>query len=331
MNAQSNSPRLPSGLSTRRLGNSNLSITSVGFGAWAVGGGDWQFSWGPQEDKQSIHAIERAIDLGINWIDTAAVYGLGHSEEIVARALKNVPIKPYVFTKCGLRWDGDKKIYRRLRRSSVREELEASLRRLELEAVDLYQIHWPEPEAEIEEGWEALAELKEEGKVRYIGVSNFSVEQMRRVQKIAPITSLQPPFSLVNPAASGELLPFCEAHNIGVIVYSPMASGLLSGGMSAERVKSLAADDWRRRAPAFQQPELDRNLRLAEKLAEIGNRHEVSAGVIAIAWTLHHGAVTGAIVGGRSAEQVEGTIAAATLRLTGEEFAEIEEFRRSNG
>ncbi len=313
----------------RRLGGSDLSITSIGFGAWAVGGGDWQFSWGRQEDSESIAAIERAIDLGINWIDTAAVYGLGHSEEVVARALKNVSKRPYLFTKCALRWDGHKKIYRSLAAKSVREELEASLRRLQVEVIDLYQIHWPDPDPEIEEGWEELAKLKQEGKIRYLGVSNFNVEQMKRALKIAPITSLQPPFSIVNPAAASEILPFCKAQGIGVIVYSPMASGLLTGKMTAQRIKDLPEDDWRRKAPQFLEPKLSRNLGLAELLREIGHAHNVEPGVVAIAWTLHNPAVTAAIVGARSAKQVDGTFPAANFRLTEQEFAAIESFRIS--
>jgi aryl-alcohol dehydrogenase-like predicted oxidoreductase len=311
------------------LGNSDLKITPVGFGAWAIGGGDWQFAWGPQEDKESVAAIERAIDLGLNWIDTAAIYGLGHSEEIVAQALKNISNKPYVFTKCSMLWDSDRKIYRSLKRESVRAELEASLRRLKLDVIDLYQVHWPNPEAEIEEGWETLAKLKEEGKLRYIGVSNFSVAQMERVQKIAPITSLQPPFSLVHPGVADEILPFCKRNNIGVIVYSPMASGLLTGKMTAERIQNLPEDDWRRKAPQFNEPNLTRNLELTELLRAIGQKHGVEPGVVAIAWTLHNPAVTAAIVGARNPQQVEGIVPAAAFRLTDEEFAQIEEFRKA--
>jgi aryl-alcohol dehydrogenase-like predicted oxidoreductase len=311
-----------------QLGNSDLQITSLGFGAWAIGGGDWQFSWGHQEDKDSVAAIERAIDLGLNWIDTAAIYGLGHSEEIVAQALKNVSKKPYVFTKCSMLWNENRNIYRSLKRDSVRAELEASLRRLKLDVIDLYQVHWPNPDEEIEEGWEALAQLKEEGKIRYIGVSNFSVAQMERAQMIAPITSLQPPFSLVNPAVADEILPFCKRNNIGVIVYSPMASGLLTGKMTAQRIQNLPQDDWRRTAPQFNEPNLTRNLKLAEFLRGIGQKHGVEPGVVAVAWTLHNPAVTAAIVGARNPRQVEGTIPAATFRLSGEEFAQIENFRK---
>jgi aryl-alcohol dehydrogenase-like predicted oxidoreductase len=313
----------------RQLGNSDLQITPVGFGAWALGGGDWQFSWGHQEDEDSVAAIERAIDLGLNWIDTAASYGLGHSEEIVGQALKNIVKKPYVFTKCSQLWKEDRIIYRSLRRDSVRGELEASLRRLKLDVIDLYQVHWPNPDEQIEEGWETLAKLKEEGKVRYIGVSNFSVAQMERVQKIAPITSLQPPFSLVHPGVADEILPFCERNNIGVIVYSPMASGLLTGKMNAERVRNLPQDDWRRKAPEFNEPNLTRNLKLTELLQTIGRKHGVEPGAVAIAWTLHNPAVTAAIVGARNPAQVEGTVPATTFRLSEQEFAQIEEFRKA--
>lgn len=329
MTSTTASPETAGTLPLRRLGNSDLHITPVGFGAWAIGGGDWQYSWGPQEDSASIRAIERAVELGINWIDTAAVYGLGHSEEVVAKALKNIPRKPYVFTKCGIRWGSDRHVYRTIRRASIREEIEASLRRLQVETIDLYQIHWPEPDPEIEEGWETLAQLREEGKVRHIGVSNFSVEQMKRAQKIAPITSLQPPYSLVNPAVEAEILPFCEANDIGVIVYSPMASGLLTGKMTAERIQRLPADDWRRRAPQFNPPHLERNLKLAELLQEIASAHGLEAGVAAIAWTLRSSAVTAAIVGARSPEQVSGTAPAAVFRLDNQELARIEDLRRA--
>jgi aryl-alcohol dehydrogenase-like predicted oxidoreductase len=312
--------------SLRTLGNSDLKITPIGFGAWAVGGGDWQFSWGPQDDNDSIAAIHRALDLGINWIDTAAIYGLGHSEEVVGRALKSTSHKPYVFTKCSMRWHEDRSIYNSLKANSIAEEVEASLRRLGVEAIDLYQVHWPNPDSEIEEGWEALAKLREQGKLRWIGVSNFNVEQMKRAQKIAPITSLQPPYSMLRRAIEEEILPFAKANNIGVINYSPMVSGLLTGKMTAARVAALPADDWRRRAVEFNEPRLSRNLRLVELLREIGSAHGVTPGVVAVAWTLHHPAITAAIVGGRNAKQVEETAAAITFRLAEEEFARIGQF-----
>jgi aryl-alcohol dehydrogenase-like predicted oxidoreductase len=317
--------------SLRTLGNSDLHLTPIGFGAWAIGGGNWEFAWGPQEDSESIAAIHRALDLGVNWIDTAAIYGLGHSEEVVAQALRGYSgSRPYVFTKCSMRWNADRSIYRSLKSPSVREEVEGSLRRLQAETIDLYQIHWPNPEDEIEEGWETLARLKEEGKVRWIGVSNFNVAQMERVQKIAPITSLQPPYSMLRRAIEQEQLPFAQTHAIGVINYSPMVSGLLTGAMTAVRVAAFPQDDWRRRAVEFNEPRLTRNLRLVELLRTIGNDHSVSPGVVAVAWTLHHPAVTGAIVGGRSGKQVEGLAPALNFRLGEAEFARINSFLESN-
>src|SRR5450755_2961467 len=300
---------------TRTLGNSDLQLTAIGFGAWAIGGGNWEFAWGHQDDD-SVAAIERALDLGINWIDTAAIYGLGHSEEIVARAIAGRSQKPYIFTKCSMRWDADRSIYRSLSAKSVQEELEASLKRLGVDTIDLYQIHWPNPENEIEEGWETMARLKEQGKVRYIGVSNFNVAQMERVRKIAPITSLQPPYSLLNRKVETETLPYCLEHGIGVINYSPMSSGLLTGKMTAERIQSLPQDDWRRKAAQFNEPKLSRNLRLVELLRQVGSSHGVEPGVVAVAWTLHNPAITAAIVGARRPDQVEGTVEAANFRLS---------------
>uniref|UniRef100_A0A7V4XSL2 Aldo/keto reductase n=1 Tax=Acidobacterium capsulatum TaxID=33075 RepID=A0A7V4XSL2_9BACT len=311
---------------TRTLGNSDLHLTPIGFGAWAIGGGNWQFGWGSQDDDDSVRTIERALDLGINWIDTAAVYGLGRSEEVVARALKNSGKRPYIFTKCSMRWDDKREIYRSLKAASLQEELENSLRRLQVETIDLYQIHWPNPDEEIEEGWETLAKFQKQGKVRYIGVSNFNVEQMKRAQKIAPITSLQPPYSLVNPAVEKEILPYCEQQKIGVINYSPMASGLLTGKMSAERIQQMPDDDWRRRNPNFQEPKLSRNLKLAELLREIGSGHGVQPGVVAIAWTLRNPAVTAAIVGARRPDQVDGIVPALHFRLSDEEVRRIDAF-----
>ena len=317
--------------SLRTLGNSDMSLTPIGFGAWAIGGGDWQFSWGSQDDNDSIAAIHRALDMGINWIDTAAIYGLGHSEEIVGRALKATGRKPYIFTKCSMRWDGSRSIYRSLKADSVIEEVENSLRRLDVDVIDLYQIHWPDPDAEIEEGWETLARLREEGKVRWIGVSNFSVEQMGRAQRITPITSLQPPYSMLRRAIEEKILPYTKANGIGVINYSPMVSGLLTGKMTASRAASLPADDWRRRNVEFNEPRLSRNMRLVELLREIGAGHGVEPGVVAIAWTLHNHAVTAAIVGGRSAEQVDGVAPAMEFRLSEVEYARINAFLAENG
>ena len=309
----------------RTLGKSDLQLTSIGFGAWAIGGGNWEFAWGPQDDAESVSAIHRALELGINWIDTAAVYGLGHSEEIVGKALKGwTGTKPLVFTKCSMRWHEDRSIYRSLKAGSLVEELEASLRRLGVDVIDLYQIHWPNPETEIEEGWEALAKLKEQGKIRFIGVSNFSVEQMKRAAKIAPITSLQPPYSMLRRAIETEILPYAEANQIGVINYSPMVSGLLTGKMTADRIRNLPEDDWRKRSANFQSPKLERNLALVELLRQIGQQHGVEPGVVAIAWTLRQPAITAAIVGARRPDQVDGVLPAATFRLSESEILRIE-------
>ena len=317
-------------MKTRQFGNTDMHITPIGFGSWAVGGGGYQFGWGPQDDEQSIAAINHALDLGINWIDTAAVYGLGHAEEVVARALEGRSERPYIFTKCGRVWNDRSEITGNLKAQSIRRECENSLRRLQADVIDLYQIHWPDPDPEIEEGWATMAELKKEGKVRYIGVSNFIVSQMRRAMAIAPISSLQPPFSLVEPDIRKDILPFCEKHNIGVIVYSPMASGLLTGSMSRERIANLPEDDWRRRNPQFHEPSLSRNLELVEKLNEIAFMHNITPGAVAIAWTLRHPGVTGAIVGARRPEQVDGIIPAAEFRLTDSEATELEEFLKEH-
>ena len=312
-------------METRRLGNSDLMITPIGIGAWAMGGSGWTWSWGPQNDNDSITAIHEALDRGINWIDTAAVYGLGHSEEVVKQALRGRNHRPYVFTKCERTWDENGKLGGTLKAASIRRECEDSLRRLGVDVIDLYQIHWPEPDADIEEGWTEMARLKEAGKVRFIGVSNFNVAQMKRAAAIAPITSLQPPYSMLARDVENSILPFALQNNIGVIVYSPMYSGLLSGGMTRQRVSSLAAEDWRLQNPNFREPLLSRNLRLVELLKEVGGRHDRTAGEVAIAWTLHNPAVTGAIVGMRNPKQVVGVIGAGMFRLSSKEFEEIEE------
>ena len=309
---------------TRTLGNSDLELTPIGYGAWAIGGGNWEFGWGSQDERESIAAIERALDSGVGWIDTAAVYGLGHSEVVVGKALKGRAQKPLVFTKCSMRWDQNRQIYRSLKRASLQEELEGSLRRLGVDVIDLYQIHWPNPEDEIEEGWETLARFQSQGKVRFIGVSNFNVAQMKRAQKIAPITSLQPPYSLLRRDIEKEVLPFCRENNIGVINYSPMVSGLLTGKMTVERVRNLPEDDWRKRSPNFQPPKLERNLALADLLGAIGKEHGVEAGVVAIAWTLRNPAITAAIVGARRPDQVDGVLPAATFRLSDAEAERID-------
>jgi aryl-alcohol dehydrogenase-like predicted oxidoreductase len=316
-------------MQTRTLGNSDLNITRVGYGAWAVGGSGWQFGWGSQNDNDSIAAIHRSLELGVNWIDTAAVYGLGHSEEVVARALKTWSgPRPYIFSKCGLRWDDKGNVQKVLSRDSIRREIEDSLRRLSIDVIDLYQIHWPpDPDSPaLEEGWSTMADLKREGKVRWIGVSNFNVAQLKRAQAIAPVTSLQPPYSLVHREIEDTILPYCLREGIGVIVYSPMASGLLTGAMTRDRAAKLPKDDWRKNHPDFTEPNLSRNLALVDRLREIAGRHNRSIGEVAIAWTLHHPAVTGAIVGARNAKQAEGVMRAGDLRLSNEEVNEIESF-----
>jgi aryl-alcohol dehydrogenase-like predicted oxidoreductase len=312
-------------MKTNILGNSDLAITPIGVGAWAIGG-DWQFGWGPQDDAQSIAAIHRALELGMNWIDTAPAYGLGHSEEVVARALARWKGKrPYIFTKCGMVWNDQGKIDYSLRAESVRHECEASLRRLKTDAIDLYQIHWTADELnETIEGWNTLTALQKEGKVRWIGVSNAGVEELQKLHSIARITSLQPPYSLIRREVETAQLPWCRRENVGVIVYSPMASGLLTGAMTRERIASLPPTDWRSRNEQFREPKLSGNLRLVERLRIVGARHGRSPGEVAIAWTLHHPAVTGAIVGTRRPHQVDGIIGAMDFRLTPTEIAEIE-------
>jgi aryl-alcohol dehydrogenase-like predicted oxidoreductase len=317
-------------METKRLGNSDMDLTRIGLGAWAIGGGGWKFAWGPQDDNASIAAIRTALDAGVNWIDTAAVYGLGHSEEVVARALDGIPHKPYLFTKCERVWNDQREISGSLKRDSIRRELEGSLRRLKRDVIDLYQIHWPEPDADIEEGWETMAKLREEGKVRWIGVSNFNAAQIERAQRIAPITSLQPPYNLLTRGAEESILPFAQKNGIGVIVYSPMKSGLLTGAMTRERIDAMPEDDFRRNVAAFKEPLLSRNLELAELLKRIGAWHGVSAGVVAIAWTLRNPAVTAAIVGMRSANQAKGVLPALDFRLSDTEADEIESFEKQH-
>ncbi len=313
-------------MQTKQLGNSDLFLTPLGIGAWAMGGGGWAFAWGPQDDDESVAAIRAGIDAGLNWIDTAAVYGLGHSEEVLARALAGVSQRPYIFTKCARRWHADGQIYKSLKAESVREECEASLRRLKVDTIDLYQIHWPEPDEDVEEGWGTLMRLKEEGKIRWAGVSNFSVAQMKRALPLGAITSLQPPYNLLARDIEAEVLPFCAENNIGILCYSPMHSGLLSGGMTRERIAAMAPDDHRQRRPHFQEPLLSHNLELVELLREIGSRHGRTPGEVAIAWTLGRPEVTSAIVGLRSPAQLTGVIGAADFRLAPPEVDEIEVF-----
>src|SRR5207248_2442931 len=314
-------------METRKLGNSDITITPVGFGAWAIGGSGWEFAWGPQDDKDSIAAIHRALEMGVNWIDTAAAYGLGHSESVVARALKEWRgAQPYIFTKCAMRWNEQGKIKKEYSAASIRRECEDSLRRLQVKTIDLYQLHWP-PEDNgpgLEEAWQTMAALKKEGKVRWIGVSNFNSAQSQRAEIIAPVTSLQPPYSLIRRKIEEETLPYCQKRGIGVISYAPMASGLLTGAMTRERAAALPPDDFRSRNPEFREPRLSKNLELVERLRQVGGRHGRTPGEVAIAWTLRLPAITGAIVGARNAMQSEGVMRAAELKLSAEEIREIE-------
>lgn len=315
-------------MQTRQLGNSDLNITPIGYGAWAIGGSGWQFAWGHQDDTDSIAAIHSALELGVNWIDTAAVYGLGHSEEVVAGALQSWSgPRPYVFTKCGLRWDASGQVRKVLRADSIRAEVDFSLRRLGIDVIDLYQIHWPpDPDsAELEEGWATMSNLKREGKVRWIGVSNFNLQQLGRANAIAPVTSLQPPYSLLHRQVENDILPHCQSEGIGAIVYSPMGSGLLTGAMTRERIANLPKDDWRKGHSDFTEPNLSRNLALVDRLQQIARGRGRSAGEVAVAWTLQNPAVTGAIVGARNAHQAEGVMRAGELRLTEDEVRQIEE------
>ena len=320
-------------MTLRTLGQSDLKISPIGIGAWAIGGGKWEFGWGPQEDEESIAAIHAGLDLGMNWIDTAAAYGLGHSETIVGRAIKEYRTRPYVFTKCSLVWDKSGKVSHNLQAASIRREAEASLKRLGIESIDLYQIHWaawhgaPESASpgSIEEAVWELAKLKAEGKIRHIGISNFTVQQMQRALAVAPITSLQPQYSLVAPDAENSVLPFAMQHKIGVIVYSPMASGLLSGAMTRERIAALPENDWRKHSPNFQEPRLSRNLRLVDRLRSMGPHYNATPGEVAIAWTLRNPAVTGAIIGIRSAQQARGVARAADIRLSADDMWVLEQ------
>ena len=308
----------------RKLGWTDLELTVIGFGSWALGGGGWQFSWGPQDDEESIAAIHRALDLGINWIDTAAVYGLGHSEEIIAKALRGMSEKPIIATKCGRVWNEKGEVFGCLKRDSIRKEVEDSLRRLEVEVIDLYQIHWPDPEPDIEEAWSTMADLVKEGKIRYAGVSNFNVEQMKRIEKIHPIASLQPPYSMIMRDIEKEILPYCAEKNMGVIVYSPMQKGLLTGKFTPERVKNLPPDDHRRSDPQFSEPLLSINLELIEKLKPIAEKHGRTLAQLAIAWVLRRPEVTAAIVGTRRPSQIEETFPAGDWELAAEDIEAIE-------
>ncbi len=317
-------------METYRFGKTDLQITPMGFGAWAIGGGNWEFGWGEQDDQESIAAIHKSLDLGINWIDTAPAYGLGRSETVVGQAIKGMAEKPLVFTKCSLKWNDEGKITHNLNAQSIRDEVEDSLRRLQVETIDLYQVHWPTPDEDIEEGWQVLADLKQAGKVRHIGVSNFSAAQMERIKQIAPVETLQPPYSLLTREIEAEILPYCQQEDIGVLVYSPMYSGLLTGKMTRERIANFPHDDWRGGDAEFQEPRLSRNLALQDVLIDIANKHDTSAAAVSVAWTLHHPAVTAAIVGARNPRQIEGSIAGATLQLDDEDYTTLENFLAQN-
>jgi aryl-alcohol dehydrogenase-like predicted oxidoreductase len=311
-------------LRTGKLGSTGMEITRIGFGAWAIGGGGWQYGWGPQEDGESITTIHKALEAGVNWIDTAAAYGFGHSERVVGRALRGVDARPYVFTKCSLLDDGTRHVKNVLKRDSILREAEGSLERLGIDAIDLYQIHWPIPDEDIEEGWGALAELKERGLVRHIGVSNFSTEQLRRVQSIAPVETIQPQYSLIERGIEDSILPFAEREGIGVIVYSPMGSGLLTGGITRERLADMPDDDWRKADARFAEPRLTRNLAAASALQDIANRHDTTAGAVAVAWALLNRAVSAAIVGFRHPDQVDPILPGGNLEFTAQDLTEIE-------
>jgi len=308
----------------RQLGDTKLNLTTVGLGTWAIGG-PWQFGWGPQDDNQAIAAIRTALDLGINWIDTAPVYGLGHSEELIGKALKQTKKKPFIATKCGLLWNDKKEKVSCLKKESIRRECHASLKRLGVEVINLYQMHWPEPDEDVEEAWEEMAKLADEGKVRYIGVSNFNVKQIKRIQKIAPVALLQPPYSMLHREAEDELLGYCAQNNIGVVAYSPMQRGLLTGAFSRQRLAALAPDDHRLRNSDFQEPQFSATLQLVEKLQPIAQRNGRTLAQLAIAWVLRRPEVTAAIVGARRPEQIAETAPASDWNLSYEDIEEIEQ------
>ena len=318
-------------MKTRKLGNSPLHLTPVGLGTWAIGGGDWKFGWGAQDDALSIRTIHEAMAVGINWIDTAAVYGLGRSEEVVGRALKEMKDKPIISTKCERCWEPDGTIVPRLKRASVKQECEDSLRRLGVDVIDMYQIHWPQPDEDIEEGWSAVAELIKEGKVRYAGVSNFNVAQLKRIQPIHAVTFLQPPYSMLNRGIEAELLPYCEENDIGIIAYSPMQKGLLSGKVTKEWAAALPADDHRRADPQFNEPLLTKNIALAKGLAEIAHRYGRNSAELAIAWVLRQPRVTAAIVGARKPGQIKETVFGGNFAIKPEDVARIDALLQARG
>lgn len=308
----------------RQLGYTDLKLTTVGLGTWAMGG-PWQFGWGQQDDDEAIAAILAALEKEINWIDTAPVYGCGHSEELVGKALKQTRRKPFIATKCGLLWNNKREKVSCLKSKSIREECHASLKRIGVEVIDLYQMHWPEPEEDVEQAWEEMARLAEEGKVRYLGVSNFNIEQIKRIQKIAPMASLQPPYSMLHREVEDELLDYCAKNNIGIVVYSPMQRGLLTGKFSQERLAGLPVDDHRRRMPEFQEPQFSTTLQLVDKLLPIAKRNGRTLAQLAISWVLRRSEVTAAIVGARRPEQIVETAAASNWTLSQEDIEEIEQ------
>lgn len=311
-------------MKTRKLGWTDLNLSTIGLGTWAMGGGGWKFSWGPQDDSESISAIQHAVELGINWIDTAPVYGLGHSEEIVGKAIKGLRDKLIIATKCERVWDKDGNIFGRLKKESIHSEVEESLKRLKIGVIDLYQIHWPEPDEDIEEAWTALGDLIKEGKIRYAGMSNFNLEQLKRIQPIHPVASFQPPYSMLERGIEKELLEYCSENNIGVIVYSPMQKGLLTGKFTRERVQNLPEDDHRRRDPRFQEPELSANFKLVEELRLLAEKSGRTVAQLAIAWVLRRPEVTAAIVGARRPSQIEETVVAGDWTLSKEQIAAID-------
>lgn len=316
----------------RRLGYTDLKLSPVGLGTWAIGGGGWAFGWGPQDDEESVATIRYALEQGVNWIDTAPVYGLGHSEEVVGQAIKGLREKVIIATKCGLIWNKRGKISGRLKRKSIRHEVEESLGRLDIEAIDLYQIHWPDPDQKIEGAWSTMADLVREGKVRYVGVSNFNVEQLKRIQPIHPVASLQPPYSMINRGIEDELLNYCQAHDIGVIVYSPMECGLLTGKYTKESIQNLPEDDWRRtKNPHFQEPELSANLKLIEGLRSIAEKNGRTIAQLAVTWVLRRPEVTSAIVGARHPSQIEETALAGEWALSQGDIAAIEVLLEERG
>ena len=313
-------------MQTRKLGLSDLYLTTIGLGTWAMGGGDWKFGWGPQDDTNSLNAIHAALDQGINWIDTAAIYGHGHAEEVVGKGIKGIRNEVIIATKCGRIWEGDsREIGKSLRANSIRREVEASLKRLAIEVIDLYQIHWPEPDEEIEEGWGTVAELVKEGKIRYGGVSNFSLEQLKRAQAIHPITSLQPPYSMLRREIEEEIMTYCGTNQIGIIAYSPMQAGLLTGKFTKERAAGLPESDWRSKHPFFMEPQLSVNLKAIDQLRKIANEKKISLSQLSLAWVLRNKEVTSAIVGARSPQQIEETAKAGDMSMTKTEVEAIEE------